>query len=298
MMRSKIVTALIVLTIGLSAAPAGATHTDVAPVDRAPVPVLAGKNTIFGSESSWARVRLPAEVDISGIYDMDTKVEGNGRILALFLLREVDGEIPARPSGISLMRFGNCDTRACEPSPFTNPWMSSSTLRLSKGLYRVYLVIDGAPASVSFELPGLPGATRIHPTRDARAKVHTMTPRLHESVTGVVFSAGDKAPFGGRGISMQGQYIDPIGAGTIHNGYCVYKDRAPSDQLTAYLPTTCDDRPSMSPTGVRPVTPLNDQCCWGFQMAMDYLPKAMGNWYTSVGAVEDSGAVALWLQLN
>ena len=295
---AKMATALVLLTSALTAAPAGANHTYVPPVDRSSVPELAGRTTIFGDRSGWTRVRLPAGVDSRKLYGFDTEVHGDGRVIALFMMREIDGHVRRNAPDMWLMRFGNCGTRACEPSPWSGPWMSSSAGRLPAGIYRIYLVVDGAPASVSLDIPGLSGATRINPTGKVQAKVSTLTPRIEESTTGLVFSAGDKAPFGGRGIALQGQFIDPVGAGVIDNGYCVYEDEAPSEPALAYMRPACDESPSPTPYRLRTITPINDTCCWGFQLAMNYLPKAMGSWYTSTAPVESSGAVALWLSLK
>ena len=298
MMTARVATGIVVLALGLSATPAMAEHTSIPAVDRSAVPELAGENTIFASESGWTRVRLPVNVDPSKMYDFDTEIRGAGRIVALFMMREVAGELPKDPGGIWLMRFGDCDTRACEPNPFSNAWMSSDVRTLRAGIYRIYLIVDGAPASATFNIPELEGATRINPTREVRAKVQTLTPRIHETTTGVISSAGNAAPFGGRGIALQGQFVDPIGPGVINNGYCVYEHEAPGGRFGTFMPPECGESLSSTLLSARTYSPLSYQCCWGFQLALDFLPKAMGSWYTSTTPVEDSGAVALWLLLK
>ena len=298
-LKLLVVLALLVAA-GLSAAPARADHTTAPPIDRSRLPVLAGQTTVVGSESGWMRVRLPKPVDLGKYDSWDTGIKGNGRIIGMFMLEEKNGEVDNRGADMWLQRFGNCDTRACEPDPFVGAWMSADTDRdgtLPAGIYRIYFVVDGARASATFDLPGLPGETRINPTRPVRAKVTTLTPRIHEETTGVVFSAGDKRPFGGDGIALQGQWADPVGAGVFDWGYCLYPETAPADQTTAYIPPPCETHPGWPVNSVRTYTPLAP-CCYGFQLALDYLPKAMGNWYTASGPVEDSGAVALWLKLN
>lgn len=298
MMTARVATGIVVLAMGLSASPAMADHTVIPPVDRSAIPELAGENTVLASESGWTRVRLPVDVDASKMYDFDTEIRGAGRVIALFMMREVAGALPKDPGGVWLMRFGDCDTRACEPNPFSSAWMSSDVRTLRAGIYRIYLVVDGARASATFNIPELEGATRINPTRDVRAKVQTLTPRIQESTTGVVFSAGNEAPFRGRGIALQGQFVDPIGPGVINNDYCLYEDDVPAGGSWTYMPPECGDTLSSTLSSTRTYAPLSYQCCWGFQLALDFLPKAMGSWYTSTTPVEDSGAVAMWLLLN
>ena len=288
-----------IVTGALAVVPARAHHTDVPPIDRSPLPKLAGHTTILGDHSGWMRVRLPQAMDPGKIDIFDFKITGHGRVMGAFLFREVDGEIHRRDPSLWMMRFGNCGTRACTPRRFAEPWMSWTANQagdLPPGIYRLYLVVDGAPASISFETRELPGVTRLNPTRRVHYAIKTMTPRVYEQNTGVVFSAGDKSPFSGRGITLQGQWVDPIGAGIFDWGFCLYPHEAPAEQTTAYLPTSCDSSPYWHLFALHAYTPLSDGCCWGFGMALDYIPRALGNWYTTSGPVESSGAAAMWLK--
>ena len=51
MMTARVATGVVLLAMGLSAAPAMAEHTSIPKVDRSALPELAGKNTIFANES-------------------------------------------------------------------------------------------------------------------------------------------------------------------------------------------------------------------------------------------------------
>lgn len=295
--RSAITLAL--LAAGL-VTPAHADHTDPTPVDRSDVPVLKGENTIFGDQTAWTRVRLPESLHWDEI-DTWPKVRGDGRVIGIFLIEENGGQIDPKGQRLWMVGFGNCSSRACDGTPGWGPdmgWKLDKEDMVPAGLYRLYLIVDGASGSVSFEIPRLSGATRINPTQTlgrARVKVQTLKTHLYESTTGVAFSAGNEAPFGGSGLALQKLWIDPLGTGAVESGVCWYRREAPADPQLAYLPPEC--MVGLLPF-VQHYAPPNDGCCLGTGMSLDYLPKAMGSWYISTGPVESSGATALWLKLN
>ena len=300
MRRSRWAIIPVLIATSISIAPARANHTGPAPVDRSAVPVLAGENTIFGHKTAWTRVRLPEAWHWGEFMDSKARVKGDGRLLGIFMFQERNGEVDHEGAQFSIWRAGNCGTHGCERNGFSFPgmnWDLDKNDMLPAGVYRLYLVVDGAPGSISFEIPRLSGATRINPDRamgTARAKVETLRTRLQVPVTGTAFAAGNERPFDGKGITLQEQWIDPIGAGVADVGACWYRREAPADHDTAYLPPNCNVTPLPSVFFIQRYTPLND-CCLGFSMALPFLPKAMGSWYVSSGPVESAGAVALWL---
>ena len=285
---------------GSVSVPALAHHKRPAPVDRSRIPVLKEETTIFGDATAWTRVRLPESIGWQEI-DLTPKFKGDGRAVGVFLIEEEGGEIDPKGEKLWMADFGHCATPGCAGPPgwgSTLGWELDAHDMVPAGVYRLYLVVDGAPASVSFEIPRLEGATRINPTRTGvRAKVQTLTPQLQLPAAGLAFAAGDEAPFSGRGISLQELWIDPLGAGAVKSGLCWYRRAVPEDSGTAYLPPGCDL--AGSPTWwMQRYTPLSDECCLGISASLPFIPKAMGSWYISTTPVESSGATALWLKLD
>ena len=291
---------LATLVISALASPARADHT--ATLDRSDIPVLAGKTTVFGDETAWTRVRLPESVPFLelGELSLSTRVRGDGRLLGIFLFQEKNGEIDDRGSNWWIWRSGNCGTRGCERNSGELPgmtWDLDERDMIPAGVYRLYLVVDGAPGSVYFEIEGLSGATRIHPTRpmgEARAKVQTLKTRLHTPAAGVAGAFGNERPFGGRGMAIQELWVDPVGPAAVESVVCWYRREAPADPATAYAPPDCG---LIHTAFVQWYTPPWDVCCPGWTMSLNYLPKAMGGWYVSSTPVESAGSVALWLKV-
>ncbi len=289
----------------MASVPARATHTFVPPIDRSRLPELAGDTTILGDETAWMRVRLPESVDTDKMWmDDDLQVRGHGRIFGLLMVREVDGEIKRRAPSMDFLRSGMCNRPGCDPRPFAMMSGGGTTRdgKLPAGIYRLYLLADGGPVKVRFSLPELPGAVRLNPTRPAQAKVHSLTPRVHTDPAGIVFSAGDRRPFKGRGYAFQVQWVDPMGAGLIDRGFCYYKDEAPADQTTAYMPPECPVYLNvwweLFMLRYRTYTPPYTDDYWEMHLGAPHLPKAMGSWYTLTSPAEHYGAAALWLRVD
>ena len=302
----KLIRILVVLGLFVAAMatnlPARATHTYVPPIDRSPLPKLAGDITVLGDESAWMRVRLPKSIDSEKIrWANDFHVQGRGRLFGILMVREVDGHIERRSDSLHFLKSGMCNSRGCKPKPMAMiSGGSSSTLRA--GIYRLYVLADGGPVSVRFTTPELPGVVRLNPTRTARAKVHNLTPRVHTGSNGVIYSAGDERPFRGPGFAFQAQWVDPMGAGVINRDLCWYTKEAPSDPKTAYLPPACPvslwwELLTLTTTTYSPVT-WSDDCCWEMHFSANFLPKAMGSYYTLTTPADHYGAAALWLKID
>lgn len=297
MRLSKLIVGMVLLAgaaVPGIASPASATHTSTPAVDRGAVPVLAGKTMLEGSETGWLRVRLPKAVETPD----QTTISGNGRLIAAYLFEERDGSVVRDGVNFSTDRFGWCAEQACEPSPWASSGSAARTARnglLPAGTYRLYLIADGAPASVTLRFRGLSGATRLRPRFEAVSALRTMPGHVPGGDVGPLYSAGDEAPFRGQGVSLLGHYFETQAAGVAAFGYCVYPKRAPGDGPAAYLPPECPSRPASSPW-VRSFHPLTNGL--GFVLGLDGVPAAMGSWHAATAPVESTVTVALWLRTS
>lgn len=290
---SRAALVLAALVAAGAAPPAGARHKWIPPVDRAPVPVLARKTIVEGAETGWLRVRLPEAADV-GLEP--PVVTGDGRLIALYLLEEDDGVVGRNAAYYALERFGWCAERACTPNPFASPSSGALTGRdgkLPAGTYRLYFVADGAPASVTIELSGLSGATRLHPRFTAEHELQTFSQREPLPGTAPFYSAGAEAPIEGPGVAFLGHYFDPADPAVAAFGYCLYPKEAPSDATTAYLPPGCEPT-RRSNKWVRYQTPATPHVM-GFTLGTNRMPAAMGAWHVASAPVSSPVTVGLWL---
>lgn len=263
-------------------------HGDAQARPTSKIPTLAGITKVVGSESAWMRVRLPTTVNSRKVsFDFD----GNGRAIALYLVHEEHGRIPRKPVRLDAERFGQCFEEACEPSPYLSWGWGASNNRLPAGIYRLYLITDGAPVEVTFNLHQLEGATQLTPAAPAQALVQTSTTRVLTEPSDSAYSGGDAAPFSGRGAAKLFQWLDPSGKGTAKYGACVYEDEPPADETTAYLPENCPSPFQDSVKGYE-----EDEGGFGVSYGLSSLPAALGTWYTATTPVEVHGSVAVWLK--
>lgn len=276
------------------APPAGARHTWIPPVDDSPVPALARKTIVEGSETGWLRVRLPEPVRLPR---EPAVVTGDGRLVALYLVEEKDGAVARDGAYYSAERFGWCADPGCAPDPYASTSGGARTGRdgrLPAGTYRLFLVADEAAASVTIELPGLSGATRLTPRFAAESELTTIEADSPVPGAAPFYSAGAKAPVRGRGIAFLGHFFEPAAAGAAAFGYCVYRKEAPADDALAYAPPRCHTS-RLTNTWVRSYTPTARHVL-GFTLGLDGIPAAMGAWHTAGPGTRDAVTVALWLK--
>lgn len=253
---------------------------------------------IQADESAWMRVRLGRDVPLFPSMPATVKFEGNGRALAILLVREkADGTLDWSQN-LSGHHLGQCAQEACAPKTLQRGWLAARgagrrpTLRA--GTYRLYVVTDGAPITVTLGLGLLEGRTTLRPTQPATTRVKTLTPRLHETTTGMVYSAGDVSPFRGGGLSLVGLWVKGVEDEHAVLGDCIYEDEPPTIETIAYLPEVC---PTTYYRGIQSNGSTDpDNYDIGFNLALDYIPAALGTWYASRYPVEDAGSVALWLK--
>jgi hypothetical protein len=261
------------------------------------IPALAGTTVIVGSESAWTRVRVPRAFHWDDV--ISATISGDGRGLGFVLVKEVNGAIPKSPKAIDGIRFGDCFEEACAMrSPIEEAGIGAAGRGdvWPAGIYRLYLIADGAPVRVTMEFPQLDGKTTIAPRIPANAVVQSLTPRV--PTTPLFYSAGDLAPFKGQGFLWFSQTLEVPGSGTAAYDWCIYHDEAPPVQATAYLPADC---PGGWHNGYRPTVreyddPGEDWLGYEVAVYMHRLPAAVGAWYSTTSPVKVGGVAAIWLK--
>lgn len=267
--------------------------------DAPALPRLGRVTEIRTSETASTRVVLPRDIHMFPSFDPDLRFFGDGRVIAFLLVKEGrDGGLQWSQA-ISGHRLGQCAEIGCEPQMWDGGSMGGrgvgrrSTLRA--GTYRLYVVADGAPVTIRLTLPGLEGRSLVRPEGAARAVVKTLTPRLHETNSGLIYSAGNISPFrDGHGLTILGLWLKGVGTEKAAMGDCVYEDDPPAVEAIAYLPEIC---PRSFYSGYQTSgSAAPDDYTIGFNLTLDGLPAAIGAWYAAQAPVEEAGSVAVWLK--
>jgi hypothetical protein len=169
----------------------------------APAPALAGTTVVTGSAMVAMTVRLPSPVtvDLHAIGGAgsrnDIEIAGNGRMVGLVLSQ--GGTLHRAPDReIWMTRDNICMRRGCQATGDgigyfavafgTSTQPADGTYRIPAGTYRLALLADGAPVTVTLRLHGLPGATTLRPTRSSHATQLESPPQV-----GTVDEAGVSA---------------------------------------------------------------------------------------------------------
>ncbi len=208
-----------------------------------------------------------------------------------------DGPLGSGPT-VGAFDINRCSEPGCKGTRdrFIIKRTANTSDGLTAGVYRLYVVADQAPVRFVFQIPALEGKTIIRPADDTAVEIRTLTPRIQESGTRTVYSAGDytrlerlNEGFGFLGLWVRGDNHLGTGFGSCY----YYGGIADPPQEAAFLPgcPTGHSTPHMSQLtgpgqkGGIIFTSFN----WEF-------PSGIGGWYASISEVRAAGAVALWLQ--
>ncbi|HYO60962.1 MAG TPA: hypothetical protein VEU29_03585 [Actinomycetota bacterium] len=179
-MTSKTLTALLAALCSavVLTAPAPAAAARTAP------PQLAGVTRIVGDTTSAMWVTVPHKASFTWKLDEnpDVRIDGGGRMAGVVI---TEGDFGDRGRLFAMMgRASFCRARGCTSEDThqfltgQNPHQApSDKFVLPAGRYLLYLIADGAPASVTLRLHGLPGKARIVPRTPVDAEVHVPTPQ-------------------------------------------------------------------------------------------------------------------------
>jgi hypothetical protein len=245
-----------------------------------------------GSDSGWARLRLSRPVRVTGT----VTISGAGRIIGFVL---VPDPLPRTwTSGPFLYgaSFGRCATSACKPSLARGGFQFGSS-RLPAGKYRIYLIADAASAHVEIPLKGLKHNLRVDVDHKARVDIRSLTPRLDQVPGRALYSAGSKSQIGGKGLALQGMWLDSSASVVGTWGNCIYKrGQTMPDPKIAYLPANLEACRAPDPEDSLATVGQVEGLRVTTSSAYSYLPKALGAWYSSASLIRGAGAVAAWLR--
>jgi hypothetical protein len=263
-------------------------------VAETPRPILElGRHSVFtASETSSLLVRLPKRQSLLDMKSFNMDSEGDGRVTGFMLIEQ--GVKPREAATVNGLTVGRCSKRACRARNSEFRFFGTTNIYryIPSGIYRLYVVADGAPVTVTFRASNLSGRVRARPTRRERTDLRTLTPRVDVDGAHSLYSAGDytdlnggKPDFGFLGLWVE---ADAPAAATAWGSCIYYNDESPDPPEDRAFTPGCpegDSYPSAFPARrVVSTTRVNGQ-----------VPYGLGAWYSTTSPVSDYGAVAFWI---
>lgn len=174
---------------------------------------LTATTVVTASSSGWVDVVVPVDARLSASYEgnRDVAVEGTGRFVGLWLLRDgqaYDGDgltvlrLPAFLGGRVSTSGSYAPAQTCKGTPEALPLSYDCTggpaptsIVLHEGRYRLLVLADGHPLRFTLRLHGLDaGTTEVSPTKAVRSQEKALPAR--DGVGSQLVTFGATAPFG------------------------------------------------------------------------------------------------------
>lgn len=255
--------------------------------------VVDGTTTFTASETSVTSIRFAQPIAND---DYHFHIKGNGRLYG-FVMRKVgyygDRTGPkqegARPT-IKSVTTGECTKPGCVRKHEPFHFISLYNVKELRGEWDVYVIADGSPVRIQLKVKGSKNNNVVRVDGPVRSEMRTMTPRVHETNTDSVYSAGDFArlkdpDFGAIALWAIGRPH----VVTAH-GVCHYAKREDVPDDVRLLPGC--------PTGYSNpwVHPYPGEMGGFISTSMgDGDTRGLAGWFTAAAGVQRYGAVGLWI---
>lgn len=233
---------ILVVVFAAALAPVAATEAREAP-SAPPQRSLRGTTIIRGSETAFAEVELKQEAKV----DLRRRVMrpdgpnqrietlGRGRFVGI-AITHADPR-PGRDPLVVAGRFTTCSRPSCASrTRISSIWPGEGDylfdgsgrvgryLTLEPGRYRIYLIADGAPATVRLKLLGLGGRAVLEPTVEPDFfQLESPAGALESSATGSKYSAGGTFRGGKEGLFVSLLLLRSETFGNLDWGICHYR---------------------------------------------------------------------------
>lgn len=269
---------------------------------QAEAPSLAGTTRITAATTSAMWVTVPQEARFTWKYgpNPDVTVEGGGRLAAVALMKG-DLDDMNRPF-VMAGRASFCDTPGCtsdDQFQFVVGHVPGATDRnwivLQPGRYLLYLIADGAPASVTLRLHGLSGKSKLTPRTPIDADFGV--PRPETEVVGPekkVYWFGDSGTIDAEGGLVLG-LMSIQAKGWIQGSYgsCLQRTLF-SPEPVAYSPACPGGTPARTTEGISAPgdRQIHETSIWNVSPGGEW---GLGMNYVAAADVQRVAAVTLWL---
>jgi hypothetical protein len=269
-----------------------------------PVPEL-GRTNIFKAErSGYVEVRIPEDTDLElDFFGNDNlKVTGDGRFAGLFLVRV---DVP-KPQGLYGGTFRVCAEEACAKGwsgwvtrffwPVGFKWQNKKPIvTVPAGLYRAYVITDGAPVTARLSLPELQGSQSLSAVVPIKTEVGIQSSPIPASN---LFSAGSTHELTTNGAAIMG-FVERNSASSADlSASCLYEGLPPVPDEIAYLPTcgALGAEPGYGASQSFP--PLASSGSSGSFSLDPRVPRGKWSWggtYAAAQVVENAAFVSVWV---
>lgn len=256
--------------------------------------VIDSSTRFTASKTSMMRVRFRHPVKTA---DLHSHIRGNGRLYG-YLMRKVgdygDTRGPKQEGTRPFIRAvttGQCTKPGCRAKH--DRFFLETRYNVGNkvaGLWDFYIVADGSPVSVTLKIEGSKSQKSVRVSGPVISEMRTLTPRVHETATNTIYSAGDfsklKEPdFGAIALWTIGA---PHGATAY--GACHFRRQESVPEEVRLVPG-CPlgyGSPAVWPApgdrgGIVTVS------------RMDSTTRGLNGWYATTSVVERYGAVGLWI---
>lgn len=261
-----------------------------------PLITLASETRVVASKHSLALLSVPEDVSLK---EMRIRIAGGGRV-AGYALTNRTGAANGGDVLVQSFIFNRCLDPGCPPAKQRLQMRWAEGLKngvLREGTYRLYIVADQAPVTVTFRNRTLRGhATLRLPGNHADIELLSLPTSVTTTDDGAVFSAGAFTSLErGRGIGMLGLWaLGRNFAGGAFGNCFYFSDTLAPREDTAFVPGC--------PTGWSPSHsirgPGTSSSTDGivYQSTHHRLPHGIGGWAVSAAQLDDVGAVGLWVR--
>lgn len=294
-----------VVTTSLHALPASGVEDPCAGAEKSVEPVqLCGTNTIRGSVPASVVVEVPEDATIGTPFGSspDFDVEGEGRF-AGFVLAPLDasaptiigGRFPAE-NGVEFVLPGTPYSALGGGNWDFLKWYPDDTGVLA-GRYRLYLLADGSPVTVTLRLGELDGAVEITPALPAEYHFELPEPRLlgGAGVTKNIYGAGRSGSITGTGLLFHALWLDIEANAAGQYEFC-YRAPGGDDMDPIELGPACGAASDFELVNNRDPSPEPDTRL--YMNGLDLVPAGrqhLGFWSSSEAVVNDLQYMQFWL---
>jgi len=247
-------------------------------------PTLRGTTLLKTSETVSTLVRFPRGKTSA---DLALGIAGDGRVYGV-VLRKI-GE----SSEGTLLAMERCTERGCDGG---RGYPSGAGFGAPVGgLWRVYVIADGAPVTVTLELSGVPGRMIIRPEEPVSHRIASLDPRIEVGPSETIVSAGEYEPL--EGAPDFGAFqMWREGRGHYGSVYkeCYYYSLLPMPPEDAAFVPGCPT--SFGADETRAITGDGGKGGPWFRLASFGEISGLGGWYSTTAAPKLRGATVFWME--
>lgn len=284
--------------------------------DPLPEPIeLCGTTTLIGSQPGVTNVYLPEDAEIFleepelaiNLFgpNKDVNIEGDGAYVGFLLVSEgyLSGADGIKIFGGSLPdEFMSWDQWSFyERMDGVVGLVPGPTYTISAGNYRLYLLADETPLTVTLKLSRAKGNVEVNPTRAVSFDARWLTPRVSVQTVKNVYSAGDTVVLGQNNTAARAIWFNVVANTDTEYGSCGYPGEPTLPEI-GYLPGCSGNVLQGSLHGFTS-TPDTEMTSWGRLITNSGLAAPPGKfsqgwWYESPSLVDSVYMVAYWLSLD